>query len=84
MSGLAPEQQFLDAKDALLELSLVDSVTYQTNTRGMYGEGRRLTLWIRGAMRVPPSVMGVLQDHDLGIADIGRDDPNGSLVVFCV
>ena len=84
MSELIPEQQFLNAKDALIDLSLVESVTYQTNTRGMYGEGRRLTLWIRGSMRVPPSVMAVLRDHDLGIADIGRDDSNGSLVVFCV
>ena len=84
MSELIPEQQFLNAKDALLDLSLVDSATYQTNTRGMYGEGRRLTLWIRGTVRVPPSVMAVLRDHDLGIADIGRDDSNGSLVVFCV
>ena len=84
MSELVPESQFLDAKDALLDLSLVDSATYQTNTRGMYGEGRRLTLWIRGTMRVPPSVMAVLRDYDLGIADIGRDDSNGSLVVFCV
>ena len=84
MSELVPESQFLDAKGAVLDLSVVDSATYQQNTRGMYGEGRRLTLWIRGSMRVPPSVMAVLRDHDLGIADIGRDDSNGSLVVFCV
>lgn len=42
-----------------------------------------LEIVLAADVRVPPSIVGLLYDHDLGIADVSRQGPDHLTVLAC-